>query len=139
MSFSGELLATSALALSAAPAIAHAAPFAAHATLPAAPAAAHATAPIPIFPRNSFHFLLDSPEKLSKLQSHAKNAHIALPIFASDQPPSSTAFESSVQAWTIFPVWTACPNAAAACPHWARALSAALFAVSGRFPSASLA
>lgn len=133
-----------ALAASAALVAAQAAPFAAPATAPAAPAtapaapaAAPATAPKPSFPRNSSHFFPASPEKLSKLQSHAKNAHIAPPIFANVQLLSSTAFESAAPACTTFPVWTASPIAAAAFPHLASASFAAFCAASGRSSSLS--
>lgn len=109
MSFSGEFLASStlALAVSAALAAAHAAPFAAPTTVPAAPAAAHAKPHNPIFPRNSSHFLPAFPEKLRRLQSHARNAPIAHHIFASVTPPSSAIFESSAPACATFPVLTA--------------------------------
>lgn len=104
MSFSGEFLASStlALAVSAALAAAHAAPFAAPATVPAAPAAAPATAPLPIFTRNSSHFLLESPE--ARLKTHAKNAQTISIAFVIFPLQLSATFESSAPACATFPV-----------------------------------
>ncbi len=65
-------------------------------------AATHATVPMPIFPSNSAHFLLEFPEPILKI--HARIAHTASITFVIFPLQLSAAFESSTPACTIFPV-----------------------------------